>query len=102
MLYPIIITIYLLTTIAIHKFAKIKLWATENEKKAVISWFVIIFITGCLADYFATYHQIWVFPGKGVTGLRIFWLPIEEFFFFIIIPYFVLVLYKFLYKIFNK
>ena len=99
MIYPLILSGYLLVTIFLHITFQIKLWKNSKEKKAVIIWFIIIFITGTLFDFFATYKKIWIFPGNGITGLRIFWLPIEEFFFFLIIPYFVLVLYKVLNKV---
>jgi len=45
-------------------------------------------------DYFATWRQHWVFPGNGLLGLRFFGLPIEEFLFFLIMPYFAFTLYK--------
>ncbi|MCX6761249.1 MAG: lycopene cyclase domain-containing protein [Candidatus Moranbacteria bacterium] len=94
MIYPIILAVYLLATFILHKVSKVKLWESEKEKRVVLIWFLLIFITGSVCDLFATSQQIWIFPGTGITGIRIFWLPIEEFFFFIIIPYFVLVLYK--------
>ncbi len=54
-----------------------------------------IFVLGVIWDYFAIYRQHWIFPGNGLVGLRIHGLPIEEFLFFLIIPYVVLVMYKF-------
>jgi len=57
-----------------------------------------IFVFGMIWDYYAQYRSHWVFPGPGLIGLRVYGLPIEEFMFFLIIPYVVLTTYKFLDK----
>lgn len=57
-----------------------------------------IFILGMIWDYYATYHQHWIFPGPGLIGVRIFNLPIEEFMFFLIVPYAIIATYKYLDK----
>jgi lycopene cyclase domain-containing protein len=57
-----------------------------------------IFLLGMIWDYYATYNQHWIFPGPGLVGIRIFNLPIEEFMFFLIVPYAVLTTYKYLDK----
>lgn len=102
MLYFAILGVYFFITIILHKIFKVTLWNNNKERRAVFVWFILIFLTGSLCDFFATSKEIWVFPGSGILGIRVFYLPIEEFVFFIIIPYFVLVLYKVLNKIFNN
>lgn len=102
MLYLTILGTYFIATILLHKTAKVRLWESDKERRVVLGWFVIIFLTGSACDLFATYKQIWIFPGNGIIGVRFFWLPVEEFLFFIIIPYFVLVTYKILNKVFNS
>ena len=99
MTYLIILAIYFLVALALHKVMKIKLYDKAREKNIVFVWFTTIFISGLICDLFATYKQIWIFPGNGIIGLRFFWLPIEEFLFFMVVPYFVLVLYEVLNKI---
>ncbi len=47
-------------------------------------------------DIYAVRHGVWKFPGDGILGLHILGLPIEEYLFMLVIPYFVLVVYKFI------
>ncbi len=103
MKYLIILLVYLFVTFAIHKLTGVKLWNNAREKRATIWWFAIIFVTGMMADYYSSVmNSIWVFPGNGRIGVKIFSLPLEEYIFFLVIPYFVLVLYKALNKLFLK
>lgn len=67
--------------------------------KHFLFYTVIIFLVGSIWDYFSVSHQIWVFPEGGTLGLRLGVLPIEEFLFFLIIPYFGLVVYRVFEKI---
>lgn len=54
-----------------------------------------IFIFGMIWDYYAVSNQHWIFPGPGLIGTRIYGLPIEEFLFFLIVPYAAFTIYKF-------
>ena len=45
-------------------------------------------------DIYAVAKGVWKFPGSGITGIHLLTLPIEEYLFMLIIPYFVLVVYK--------
>lgn len=54
-----------------------------------------IFAFGMLWDYYATSQSHWTFPGPGLIGFRIYGLPIEEFLFFLIVPYAGFTMYKF-------
>lgn len=65
-----------------------------HSRKERIIMTLIIFSIGMIWDYFATWRQHWVFPGSGLLGVRIYGLPLEEFLFFLIMPYFGLTLYK--------
>jgi len=49
---------------------------------------------GILWDYFATWQRHWIFPGNGLIGVRILGLPIEEYLFVFIIPFFALTIYR--------
>ena len=70
----------------------IHLYHSRKERLLVV---LNIFIFGVLWDYFAIYRHHWIFPGNGLVGVRILGLPVEEFLFFLIIPYAALVMYKF-------
>ena len=49
----------------------------------------------CLAwDYYATWRGHWSFNGPGLIGIRIGWLPIEEFLFILIMPFWAITFYK--------
>ncbi|MEO5635029.1 MAG: lycopene cyclase domain-containing protein [Candidatus Paceibacterota bacterium] len=90
--YLIILLIILLATIAIEYKYDIHLYHSRKERFIVV---LHIFLLGMLWDYFAVYRHHWIFPGDGLIGIRIYGLPIEEFLFFLIVPYFALVVYKF-------
>lgn len=90
--YLIILSIILLTTIFIEHKWNIHLYHSRKERFIVT---LHIFLFGMLWDYFAVYREHWIFPGNGLIGIRIYGLPIEEFLFFLIVPFFALTLYKF-------
>ncbi|HLC56056.1 MAG TPA: lycopene cyclase domain-containing protein [Candidatus Nanoarchaeia archaeon] len=83
----------LLLLIAIFLEYKFRIHIYHSRKERIITS-ITFFIIGILWDYFATWRQNWNFPGPGLIGIRILDLPIEEFIFFLIIPYFILTLYK--------
>jgi lycopene cyclase domain-containing protein len=82
--YLIILLIILVVTIFVEFKYNIRLYHSRKERLIVT---LNIFIVGIIWDYFAIYRQNWIFPGNGLVGLRIFGLPIEEFLFFLIVPY---------------
>lgn len=67
-----------------------------NNKKHMFLTIFLIFFTGSIWDYIATSRNHWVFPGPGLIGIKLFGLPIEEFMFFLIVPYFGFVLKEFI------
>ncbi len=89
--YLIILIGILIITILFEYKYHIHLYKSIKERLSVTG---TIFIYGMLWDYYATYKQHWIFPGPGLIGIRIYGLPIEEFLFFLIIPYSALVMYK--------
>lgn len=72
---------------------KFKIHIYHSRKERIITS-VVLLIIGTAWDYFATWRQHWIFPGNGLLGIRIFGLPLEEFLFFLIMPYVTLTLYK--------
>src|SRR3989344_8972764 len=87
----ILIAIFLITLFFEIKY-KIHLYHSLKERLIVTA---NIFLFGMVWDYYATYRQHWIFPGNGLIGLRLYGLPIEEFLFFLIVPYGALTMYKF-------
>ena len=90
--YFIILMIILLFTIFVEFKYHIHLYHSMKERVIVT---LNIFIFGIIWDFYATYRSHWIFPGPGLIGLRIFGLPIEEFLFFLIVPYGAITMYKF-------
>ena len=90
--YLLILVCILVVTIFFEYKYKIHLYHSRKERLFVV---LNIFLFGMLWDYFAMYRHHWIFPGDGLVGVRIYGLPVEEFLFFLIIPYAALVMYKF-------
>ena len=90
--YFIILMAILLVTIFIEWKYHIHLYHSMRERIIVT---LNIFVFGMMWDYYALYREHWVFPGSGLIGLRIYGLPIEEFLFFLILPYAAFTMYKF-------
>jgi lycopene cyclase domain-containing protein len=74
---------------------KFNIRAYKNLKQGFIVQ-SIIFVIAIAWDYLGTWRGHWAFPGKGLIGLRIAGLPIEEFLFMIIVSYWVIIFYKFM------
>jgi lycopene cyclase domain-containing protein len=58
----------------------------RNLKALILTILMIVVIFGAW-DVFATYKGHWYFNPKGVWNLKILNLPIEEWLFFIVIPF---------------
>ncbi|MEK7071627.1 MAG: lycopene cyclase domain-containing protein [Patescibacteria group bacterium] len=90
--YFIGLLIIFLVSIFIQYKSGIRLYRSTKDRLQVTLFF---FVFGLLLDYFGLYYNYWAYPGGGLIGIRILGLPIEEFLFFLIAPYFALVFYKF-------
>jgi lycopene cyclase domain-containing protein len=56
---------------------------------------LLFFIIGSIWDNWAVWRGYWNFEGKRLLGISIGFLPIEEYLFFLIFPYFLLTIYFF-------
>ncbi|MDP2789464.1 MAG: lycopene cyclase domain-containing protein [bacterium] len=90
--YLLILCVIFLAALFIETHFRVHLYHSLKERIVVT---LNIFVFGMAWDYFAVYRRHWIFPGDGLIGIRLWGLPIEEFLFFLIVPYFALVLYKF-------
>lgn len=90
-----VIILIILFLVALFFQRKYKLIVYKNQKQA-ISVITTFFLLGVIWDYIGVYRGHWIFPGNGLIGPRIAGLPIEEFLFFLIIPYVSLVIFKYL------
>lgn len=62
--------------------------------KARIMWALVFLFIGTLWDQYAIPNGHWAFTGKGILGIYIGVIPLEEFLWFLIVPYFCLTVYK--------
>ena len=69
-----------------------------NSRKERILIPIIFLVIGTLWDSFAIWRGHWSFEGSGLVGIKIGLMPLEEYLFILIIPYFILTIYKALKK----
>ena len=67
----------------------------------MFAFVITIFIVGSIMDSIAVWLKIWEFSSKETLGIRIGILPIEEYLFFLILPYFGNTVFKFFEKKFK-
>lgn len=89
--YLLILMVFLASAIFIEWKYKVHIYHTRRERFIITG---IIFLVGIAWDYFATWRGHWSFQGPGLIGIRIGWLPIEEFLFILIIPFWAITVYK--------
>ena len=83
----------------LEKTQHIHLYRNRQERLEII---LLFFIVGIIWDSFAVYRGHWIFPQEKTLGITIGFLPLEEYLFFLIIPYMVLTIYKFIDSKFKK
>jgi len=74
---------------------RIKLYSSRKERFLIPLVFLII---GTIWDSFAIWRGHWTFEGPGLVGLTIGLMPVEEYLFALIVPYFILTIYRVLKK----
>lgn len=70
--------------------------------KARLVWALVFLFIGTLWDQYAIPTEHWVFTGKGILGIYIGVIPLEEFLWFLVVPYFCLTVYKTIHIVFDK
>ena len=69
----------------------IRLYRSRRER----IWIPILFVlVGTIMDSWAVYRGYWNFKIDQLSGIVIGFLPIEEYLFFLVFPYFLLIIYK--------
>ena len=91
--YYFILMFLLIISIFLHWKYKIKVYPTVRKRILIPC---IYFGIGVIWDSYAVYKGNWIFGG--LLGITIGFLPLEEYLFFLIFPYFMLVSYKVLIK----
>jgi lycopene cyclase domain-containing protein len=89
--YLTILLAILFITLIIEKKNRIRLYNSKRERLEITLFF---FCFGVIWDTFAIYRGDWSFPvGKNI-GITIGLMPLEEYLFVLIIPYFIITVYK--------
>ena len=97
--YALILLFLLLVSIFLHRLNKITIF---GSKLYMFGFYSIALLFGITWDLFAISRGHWSFGEKFLLGPTIGLMPIEEFGFFIVVAYFVLVVYKSIEKLLNK
>lgn len=93
--YALISLFLLLITFYLHRKYKVVLF---KSKKHLITAYAILLLVSITWDQIAIYRGRWSFDERFLLGPHIGMMPIEEYAFMIIVPYFGLVIYKLLEK----
>ena len=91
--YLAILGIFTSATIFVEWKYHLHLYDTRRERLTIP---LLFFVFGSLWDTLAVARGHWSFTGPGLTGVRIGVLPLEEYLFFLVLPYFGVTFYKLL------
>ncbi len=94
--YLTILLILLASAIFIEHKYHIHLYESRQERIIVV---LVFFVIGVLWDHFAIFRGHWNFSGQGLVGIKIGLMPIEEYLFILIVPFWIITTYKLLVKI---
>jgi lycopene cyclase domain-containing protein len=90
--YLLILLFWLIVSAAIQYIYHIKLYDSVKQLVVSVGFFLAVGITW---DIIGATRGHWEFVYENLTGLRVGILPFEEVLFMLIIPYGILVFYKF-------
>jgi lycopene beta-cyclase len=93
--YFIILLGILLITVFLHKYFKIRLYKSAIH---FLTFNVVNILLATIWDQIAIARGHWGFNPRFLLGIKIGFMPIEEFLFVLIISYFALILFKILEK----
>lgn len=65
----------------------------HNFKERII-WVAVFVLIGTVWDTWALINSHWVFTGRGILGIYIGVIPLEEFIWYLVVPYFAITVYK--------
>ena len=93
--YLAVLLILLASAIFIEKKNHIHLYESIRQRLIIV---FVFFVVGVLWDHFAIFRGHWFFPGPGMVGIRFGLMPLEEYLFILIIPFWIITVYKLLTK----
>jgi lycopene cyclase domain-containing protein len=89
--YLFILIVLLLSALLAEYLFGIHLYESREERIVVTLFF---FVIGVLWDTFAIMQGHWSFNETGLVGIRLGIMPIEEYLFILIIPFWIITMYK--------
>lgn len=92
-MYLAILIVFFLGAVWLEWHFKLHLYATRKERILIT---VMFFVIGVAWDSFSVMNRMWIFPGNGLVGIWIGVLPLEEYLFSLIVPFWILTVYKLL------
>ena len=93
--YLIILLGLLLVTVFLHKKFQLKLF---ESRKQLFVFLLVEYIIGIAWDSYAIYRGHWVYPHERTLGIFIGLMPLEDYLFIFVVPYFSLIIYKLIIK----
>ena len=90
--YLLILLFWLIVSAAIQYRYRIKLYRNVKQMVVTVGFY---FIVGIAWDIIGATREHWTFGYENLMGIRLGVLPFEELLFMLIVPYGVLVFYKF-------
>lgn len=93
--YLLILAVFYLVALFLKFKFKVKVFS--NIKEAV-AFYSIVLVIGTIWDNIAVMRGHWSYPGKGIFGIFIGLVPIEDYIFAFVTAYFLLVLYRILHN----
>ena len=97
--YALIVLFLLFVTVILHRRYRVKLFKSKSH---LFIFYAIILLVGIAWDHIAISRGHWSFGERFLLGPRIGLMPIEEYAFGLIVPYFGLVVYKILERYLNS
>jgi len=70
---------------------RIHLYGTRKERILIT---LIFFVIGVAWDSISTIEKTWIYPGNGLVGIWIGVLPLEEYLFSLVVPFWILTVYR--------
>lgn len=93
--YLLILSLFLLAAVWMEWRFRVRLYESRKEAGIIV---LVFFVIGVLWDTFAIWRGHWAFPGNGMVGIRIGLMPLEEYLFVLVVPYWIITLYRVLTK----
>lgn len=89
--YMIILAILLLSAVVVIRRCRVRPY--KSAKHAILTTLLFL-VVGVVWDHYAIYNGHWAFPGSGIVGIYLGLMPLEEYLFVLIVPFWVIVMCK--------